>query len=188
MIDLSKSKTLSDSVIVSGKVYCIHTDFQFFITFQRMCNEKHALSDFDFMFVEVPKDEHKAEALKALISFAYPKKELPREIESVNDEILIDYELDSDLIYSAFYEQYKIDLKADNLHLHWYKFRALLDGLQNTKLNKVIEYRSYIPSQSDGKEYKKFMLKMKDAWRIERKLTDSEQKAIEKFDALLGNK
>ena len=56
-----------------------------------------------------------------------------------------DYEIDDDLIYSAFMECYHIDLSKP---MHWWKFRALFNGLNSEcEFCKVKSYRLY-----DGKE------------------------------------
>lgn len=182
-MDLGKI-TLPEAVEVSGKSFQIHTDFQFFISFSRMIKEKHLLSDYDFMYKnKIP--YNKQRGLDALIAFAWPHKELPRQTYGQNDEIIIDYDIDADLIYSAFYAQYGIDLFKEDLHLHWHKFQSLLNGLKDTKLNDIMMFRSYIAKSTDGQEYKKAMLHLKEIWRIEPELTEEEKEVIAKFDAQL---
>jgi hypothetical protein len=184
MIDLSKVTDLPDTITVSGKPFCINTDYQFFITFVTMATAPHQYEDYNFMYKrEIPSDL--AQGFEKLKEFASPKRELPRDIGEESTEVLLDYEKDGDLIYSAFWKCYGIDLKAQNLHLHWYKFQSLLMGLQDTKLNKVMEFRGYIPKESDGKEFKKFMLQQKAAWQIEKELSLEEKEAVDNFDALL---
>lgn len=182
MIDLSK-KGLPCSVEVHGKIYPIHTDFQYYIVFSRMTREKHSLEDFDFLYTEkIPADRQ--QGLNALMEFAFPKRELPKDMGDETDEIILDYEKDADFIYSAFFHYYGIDLMADGLSLHWYKFSSLLNGLKETKLNDIMGFRSYKPRQTDGREYKMQMLRLKEIWRIEPPLTEEEQKAIDKFERL----
>ncbi|MDD7611981.1 MAG: Gp15 family bacteriophage protein [Spirochaetales bacterium] len=184
MIDLSKTIDLPDSITVLGKSYRIHTDYQFFITFVLMAKKPHTYEEYNFMYEgKIPADVVKG--FEELKNFAFPKKELPRDIGNDTDEIILDYEKDGDLIYSAFWQCYGIDLKAEDLHLHWYKFLALLSGIKDTKLNKVMEFRSYIPKEEDGKEYRKYMLQMREMWRIEKELTDEEKEAIFNFDSQL---
>lgn len=47
-----------------------------------------------------------------------------------------------------------------------------------------MSFRSYKPRQSESKEYKTQMLKLKEMWRIEEPLTEDEQKELEKFERL----
>lgn len=182
MIDISK-KILPCSVEVHGKIYSIQTDFQYYIIFSRMMKENHQLKDFDFLYTEkIPQDRQ--QGLNELIKFAFPKRELPKDSGEETDDIILDYEKDADYIYSAFFHYYNIDLLAEKLSLHWYKFSSLLNGLKETKLNDIMGFRSYKPRQTDGKEYKAQMLKLKEMWRIEEPLTEEEQKELEKFERL----
>ena len=184
MIDLSKKIDLPDSITVSGKSFRINTDYQFFVLFSSMCKHAHKYDEYNFLYRgAIPED--KEAGFNGLLKFAKPARELPRDIGDEPDEILLDYEKDADLIYAAFWQQYGIDLKGKNLHLHWYKFLALLYGLKDTKLNKIMEFRSYVPAETDGKEYKKFMLQQKAMWHIEKELSDEEKAAIAAFDAKL---
>lgn len=184
MIDLSKAVDLPDSISVSGKSYRINTDYQFFILFSQMVKHPHEYKDYNFIYKgAIPADLK--EGFEELKKFAQPPREIPRDIGDEPDAILIDYEIDADLIYSAFWQRYGIDLKEKDLHLHWYKFQALLAGLTETKLNKVMEYRAYNPKEGDNKEYKKYMLQMKAMWQIEKEYSDEEKSAIAKLDSLL---
>ncbi len=187
MIDLSK-KNLPDSIQVSGRDFKIHTDFQYFVILQRMIKEYHEVKDFDFFFVDkIPQNRQKA--VNELIKFMYPKKELPRVDETESDNVnVLDYEQDSDLIYSAFYSYYGIDLMNENLHLHWYKFSALLNGIKETKLNDVIDIRQWKPRKGDSVEYKAQMRKLKSSWELEQVLTEEEKAAEEKFEALAAGR
>lgn len=187
MIDLEKM-TLPNSIVVLGKDFEIQTDFQYFIIFSRMIKEKHSVDDFDFFY----KDEiplNKKHGFLELYKFAYPKKELPRVLDDdISNEILLDYETDADLIYSAFFHYYNIDLFQKDLHLHWYKFQSLLSAIKDTKLNDIMDIRGYKPSKNDSPQYKSQMNKLKEMWKIETPLTDEEKQEIEKFEKLASGK
>ncbi len=69
------------------------------------------------------------------------------------------YEFDDMYIYSAFLNQYQIDLQ-DIEYLHWWKFRALFEGLK--KDNKIVEIMGYramnlskIKDKKEQAEYRK---------------------------------
>ena len=69
-----------------------------------------------------------------------------------------DYRYDSDLIFGAFMETYRIDLSRANLH--WWKFKALLKSLNgNTEFCKIKSYRMY-----DGED--KNLLELKEAYKL----------------------
>lgn len=186
MIDLEK-KSLPTSIIVLGRDFPIHTDFQYFIIFSRMIKEKHNPEDFDFFYTDdIPLN--KDQGVLELLKFAYPKKELPRIINEEQSDILLDFTSDSDLIYSAFFHYYNLDLYADNLHLHWYKFQSLLGAIKDTKLNDIMDIRSYKPHKNDSSQYKAQMNKLKEMWKIETPFTEDEQNEIEKFENLASGK
>lgn len=68
-----------------------------------------------------------------------------------------DYEIDDNLIYSAFMETYQIDLSK---YMHWWKFKALFDGLNSeTEFCKRKSYRIY-----NGKD--KNLLELKDYYKL----------------------
>ena len=67
------------------------------------------------------------------------------------------YEFDDDKIYSAFMQQYGIDLQ-DIEYLHWWKFKALFNGLaENVQFVKIMGYRAMdISKIKDKKEKNKY--------------------------------
>ena len=69
------------------------------------------------------------------------------------------------MIYSAFMQQYKIDLS--DTRMHWWKFKALFGGLsEDTHIVKAIQYRTIDLSTIKDKEQKKFYKKMKSAYKL----------------------
>ena len=64
------------------------------------------------------------------------------------------YEFDDEYIYSAFMEQYKIDLNSIK-YLHWWKFKALMNSLNdNTQFVKIMGYRSIDLAKIKDKDMK----------------------------------
>lgn len=77
-----------------------------------------------------------------------------------NIKQIYSYEFDDEYIYSAFMEQYKIDLNSIR-YLHWWKFKALMNCLnENTQFVKIMGYRDIELSKIKDKDmklnYKKF--------------------------------
>lgn len=191
MLDLSQAGA-PDTIEVAGVSFAIHTDFRFFIKLDRLLKEKSGdLKTSDFIEIEsliynTPyRPINRSEGIKKIFEFYTNKKELPRPTGQINGEIILDFVIDSELIYSAFMQVYHIDLIDESTKLHWWKFNALLDGLKGTKLNDVMGYRSY--DESDTRDVKHFDRDMLRAWRIEKKLTNKEQEELNKFDALFYN-
>ena len=163
MLDLTKVKgKLPRGVTVRGSFFYIKTDFNYFILFSRLMKQHAPVEAFDIMYKgAIPAD--RVAGVLAINSLFNAPNELPRKTGNESGEIVLDYDLDADLIYSAFMEQYGIDLFAKPLHFA--KFRALLSGLHNTQLNDVIGYRLY---KNTGKndEFNKSRQQLRDAWRI----------------------
>lgn len=186
MINLSKVK-LPDCIEAAGSFYNIKTDFRSWLNFSRIVNTKGAVvDDVDFIYTDtIPPAENKKEAFEKLLEFFQPKAPLPR--ESSGGKVL-DYEIDADLIYAAFYEQYGIDLLATDNHghavvqMHWHRFLALLSGLHSTKLNEVMSWRCW--SGDTKTEYGKQMQKLRNAWELPEEKDEKVQEDLEKFNKL----
>ena len=83
-------------------------------------------------------------------------------------EPLIDLDQDAEYLYSSFIQAYGINLIQEQGKLHWYEFKALLNGLpENTIIKQIIHIRSYEPEEHDSKEYKKQMQDLQDFYRLE---------------------
>lgn len=71
------------------------------------------------------------------------------------------YVFDNELIYSAFKDQYNVDLQ-DIDYLHWWKFKAMFEGLKSdNKIVEVMGYRATELNTIKDKEMKKLYKKMK---------------------------
>lgn len=176
MIDLTKVNSLPNTVIAEGREFLVHTDFRVWMKFEISLAKMNVgdLIPVEYLFLN---DKPNYCRIEDLLEFSRPRNELPRAVFGRSDVIVIDYELDADLIYSAFLGQYGIDL-VDIDHLHWHKFLALISGLNdNTKLHEVMGYRCYEKSTEKEEIWRN---KLKMAWAIER--TSPQEKAeLEKF-------
>jgi len=182
MIELNKA-ILPESVNVSGKFYRIKTSFKYWLRFLELV-EKHEENPYSFDFLyEREKPSDRIKGFSALLAFCAPASILPRAMDGISDEKIVDYKIDSDYIYSAFYEQYKIDLLSSKMH--WYKFQALFKGLHDTKLNEIIGYRLYKPVDKKKSEFDKDMEKLKAAWTLPKNSNDVDDEALKRFESLL---
>ena len=118
--------------------------------------------------------------IEKLNEWATPKSELPRASGKPMDATIIDYDLDSELIYSSFMQQYGIDITV--VDMHWYKFMALIKGLSaDTKLGRVMGYRAYTKSDTSHEE---FMKEQQRIWEIYPPLTAEQQADIDELNSL----
>lgn len=98
-----------------------------------------------------------------------------KEIENVDKEVkksnskdkqIYSYEFDAEYIYSAFMEQYNIDLNSIK-YLHWWKFKALFNSLNEDVLFcKIMGYRAMNLNKIKDKEMKKHYKKLKDFYNL----------------------
>lgn len=135
------------------------------------------LDSFDFMYIDaIPTS--RLEGLRQLQIFTNPPHELPRRTGEESTEIVLDYDADADYIYAAFMEQYGINLIT--ARLHWYEFTALLHGLHDTELNRIIAARLWKPNGQKG-EYERQRQKQYEAWRLEQPEDSAPDAALDEF-------
>lgn len=87
--------------------------------------------------------------------------------ENRNDiKQIYSYEFDDEYIYSAFMEQYNIDLNSIK-YLHWWKFKALMNSLnENTQFVKIMGYRAIDLSKIKDKDIKLNYKKLKKQYAL----------------------
>ena len=179
MIDLTKRNALPNTIVSEGREFRINTDFRVWMAFEISLTKmrRDDLLPVAYLFEsEMPEFCN----INSLLEFSRPINELPRPIFGNSDVIVVDYELDSDLVYSAFLGQYGIDL-VEVEHLHWHKFLALLSGLNdNTRLREVMGYRCYEKSTEKEEVWR---AKLRRAWEIDR-LSMEEKEELDKFSNL----
>lgn len=183
LIDLIPTKVEIDNI-----EYDINFDFRISILFEMLMQDK-----------DIPEDEK----IKIALELYYPilppnineaienilwfykcgknnhnsNKKVSRKNSSNITKQVYSFDFDDDYIYSAFLDQYNIDLQ-DVDTLHWWKFKAMFKNLkEDNMIVKIIGYRSMDLSEIEDKEQKKFYIKMKDIY----KLPDNE-KDIEKIN------
>ncbi len=86
------------------------------------------------------------------------------------------YEFDDNYIYSAFLQQYNIDLQ--DCDLHWWKFKALFDGLsKDTKIIEIMGYRAIDLRTIKDKEERKRIKKLKELYKLPDMRTKEQKEA-----------
>ena len=103
------------------------------------------------------------------------KKEDTNKTANNNKKQIYSYEFDAEYIYSAFMQQYRLDLNSIK-YLHWWKFRALFTNLNEDVLfSKIMQYRSIELNTIKDKEMKKFYKKMKRLYALPDMRTEEEK-------------
>lgn len=87
------------------------------------------------------------------------------------------YKFDDNYIWSAFMQQYNIDLERIK-YLHWWKFKALFENLNdNTKIVEIMGYRAMDLSKIKDKEQKKHYKKLKEIYALPDMRTQEQKEA-----------
>ncbi|EES48443.1 bacteriophage Gp15 family protein [Clostridium botulinum] len=138
-------------------------------------------------------DKFKNTALQGIIWFyscGRPEEETEGKKEqhsNIKSSDIYSFKYDDEYIYSAFLDQYGIDLQ-DIDYLHWWKFKAMFKSLKSdNKIVEIMGYRSMDLNSINDKSQKDFYKKMQDLYKLPTIINKGEfekQKAIE--DALLS--
>ena len=150
----------------------INTDFRSSILFELLMQDNSLSPELkiklslNLYYKEVPLDIKKA--LNGILWFYKCGKEENKKTKSTKQnkkKQIYSFEYDADYIYSAFLEQYGIDL--NEVKMHWWKFRALFNGLnENTMFSKITGYRSMNTESIKDKEQKKYYEDMKRVYAL----------------------
>ncbi len=154
----------------------IRTDFRESIKFELLMQDKNidekdkiALA-IKLYYYDMSKIKDIKIAINDILWFYRCGEELKEETSQDKNEEKIkqiySYEFDDKYIYSAFLEQYNIDLNSIN-YLHWWKFKALFNGLnEKTKIVEIMGYRAMNLSKIKDKEMKKHYKKMQQIYAL----------------------
>ena len=94
-----------------------------------------------------------------------------------NNKQIYSYIFDNDLIYSAFKDQYNIDLVEID-YLHWWKFKAMFNGLKSdNKIVEIMGYRAMDLRSIKDKEMTKFYNKMKEPYSLPDMRTEEQKES-----------
>ena len=172
MIPLDKAdRSRQSSIWIDGEEYLIQTDFHYWISFgKKMEGAKEInLLELDYLYKVMTVDgrdygvpEDRAKGYGELCKFYQNDQPLPHPTGKQGARAL-DWLIDSEYIYTAFLQQYGIDLETNDMH--WHKFLSLFNGLTGTKLNDIISARLYEkPKKNDKRDG---MEEIKNSWKLE---------------------
>jgi hypothetical protein len=179
LIALDKlDRSRQDRVWIDGEDYLIHTDFPYWIgfgkkfeQFQREGIKKFSLFELDYLYKimktsggkEYGIPENRAKGYEELCKFYRNDQPLPHPTGKQSGIRGVDWLIDSEYIYTAFIQQYGIDLETTDMH--WHKFLSLFNSLTGTKLNDIMSARFYKKPSKNKKEDP--MEEMRNAWKLE---------------------
>ena len=160
---------LPDSVEINGIAYPINPDHRTIIRILLILEdttfydeERRQMALFLF-YKTVPKDE--AGAFEAMMEFIRCYKE---EKVKEAEKIAFDFEIDSDSIFSAFFQIYGIDLTE--VELHWFKFMALFADLNDgtPALVNLMQIRTAELTSDMSNDQKLRLLTLQKKYRIKK--------------------
>lgn len=164
MIDL-RFQTLQTEIEVNGKHYALNTDYRYWLDFADVItdldNKPNKL--FNLFKDDIPKTLSDWEiTIEKLKEFYTNLNSTPKVDNSKSNDRLFDYVEDGEYIYASFFQAYKIDLLAVNMH--WHLFLALFRGLPNNcKIKEIMNFRGY---QKGGKSMDDSYAEAKRAWEL----------------------
>ena len=155
----------------------IRTDFRESIKFELLMQDSKITEKEKIMlalklyYCDISKIKDIKLAINEILWFYRCGKEIQQQKENKKDEAkaakqIYSYEFDDEYIYSAFMEQYKIDLNSIK-YLHWWKFKALFNSLnESTQFVKIMGYRAMNISKIKDKEMKLHYKKMQKIYAL----------------------
>lgn len=117
------------------------------------------------------------EAMYKLVDFytfssSYKNDKSRKRVETPQ-ETGFSYRYDANLIYAAFSQQYP---SREIRKLHWFEFKALLEGLtEDCLFVKVMQYRTMKITSKMPKEQSQFYYRMKELWALPDKRTPEQK-------------
>ena len=179
---------LPTSVVIDGVEYKINSDFRTSILFSLLMEDRDVneqdkiLGALQLYYDVIPNNINSA--IDKIINFYLcndNNNTSSGSSKNKSNKKVLDYEIDSNYIYSAFLTQYNIDLQ-DIEYLHWWKFKAMLESLNDDlMLCKIIKFRSIDVSKIQDKEQKKYYQKMQKIYEIKEKISEEELKQLEEW-------
>lgn len=181
---------LPTSFSIDNKKYEFNYDFRTSILFcllmqdTELTEEQKILQGLQLYYPEIP--DNVEEAYEKILYFYSRGKDIEdnkkvkqgKRIFKRNNNRAYDFEVDSDLIFTAFMTQYNINLNKENLH--WWEFMALFNSLNDTnEIVKIMNYRTIDINSIEDKKERKTYKQLQDYYSLENVITAEEKEHLE---------
>lgn len=180
------------TVEIEGVEYEINSDFRTSILFELMMQDstigekEKILMALELYYPEIPKNI--SEAIDKILWFYRCGKNITSQKCTGKDREatqIYSFEYDDDYIYSAFLDQYGVDLQ-DIKYLHWWKFKAMFKSLkEDNMIVKIMGYRNIDLSKIKDKEQKDYYRKMQKLYEIP--VSKNEKEKLDEINNILLN-
>ncbi|NEZ80389.1 hypothetical protein EXM60_14680 [Clostridium botulinum] len=182
------------TIEIEGEEYEINSDFRSSILFELLMQD-NSISEEDkiiqalqLYYPAIPTNINLA-VDKMLWFYRCGKDMIPSKGNGKSKGVtqIYSFEYDDDYIYSAFLDQYGIDLQ-DIEYLHWWKFKAMFKALkEDNEIVKIMGYRSMDLSKIKDKEEKAYYRKMKELYKIPININKNEKERLNQIEKILSN-
>lgn len=171
MLWLTKND-LPKTIEIDSIVYSIDTDFRAWIRFEEVMSDDRIKDNLKLIIASdfVGLDENalnihsQEDIMSALFSFYRMYKPILKASTSRNEATSYKYSSDIGYVYSAFLQQYGINILTAKLH--WFEYKSLFDSLTDaTKFIQIVGYRTQDTSKME-KEQKIEANKLKKLYQI----------------------
>lgn len=181
---------LPTSFSIDNKKYEFNYDFRTSILFcllmqdTELTEEQKILQGLQLYYPEIP--DNVEEAYEKILYFYSRGKDIEdnkkvkqgKRIFKRNNNRAYDFEVDSDLIFTAFMTQYNINLNKENLH--WWEFMALFNSLNDTnEIVKIMNYRTIDINSIEDKKERKTYKQLQDYYSLENVITAEEKQLLD---------
>lgn len=181
---------LPTSFSIDGKKYEFNYDFRTSILFcllmqdTELTEEQKILQGLQLYYPVIPPNIE--EAYKKILYFYSRGKEIEdnkkvkqgKRIFKRNNNRAYDFEIDANLIFSAFMTQYNINLNKENLH--WWEFMALFNSLrESNEIVKIMNYRTIDINSIEDKKERKTYKQLQDYYSLENVITAEEKQLLD---------
>ncbi len=157
---------LPEHVEINDKMVAINSDFRTSIRFELLIQDETILSDQKVakalkLYYPVIPNDIKSAIEQMLWFYRCGKKEKKLEMGVGGGQPAYSFSIDDSYFYAAFLDQYGIDLNTAE-DLHWWKFKALFDGLKpDNRIVEIMGYRTMYLSKDMSGEQRRFYQEMK---------------------------
>lgn len=192
---------LPTTLTVSGKEYEIRTDFRISLLFSLLAEDPNIrdveklAQAMDLYFYSKDSGSFSiaqlSEALEQILWFykCGEDEAITHSNKSTNSgksERILSFDHDDRYIYSSFMQEYKIDLQDEQLH--WWKFRALFDGLSpKSQIKTIMGYRGMKIDSKASKSEQKFYREMKALYKLPELISEEAEKEKDALFAYFQN-
>jgi len=143
------SKPLPESIEYNGVKYLLKLYFNRVLMFFDLFNKDSILNDSDKYeigfewFTENEGSLLSAFEKEEFVNLIIQKYVIISRRSDNGSKKIVDFAQDSAYIYASFMSDYNIDLLNEHDKLHWWKFRALFDGLsENSIIKRIMQIRA----------------------------------------------